>query len=48
MATSAQGTDTFVYDHWEGMNSPELMGILKGVRLDEGFDTHTQTTDYPL
>ncbi len=32
MATSAQGTDTFVYAHWEGMNSPELMGILKGVQ----------------
>src|SRR5688572_15932724 len=31
MATGAQGTDTFVYANWEGMNSPEPMGILKGV-----------------
>lgn len=30
MATSTQGTDAFVYAQWEGMKSPELMGILKG------------------
>ncbi len=31
MATSTQETDAYVYVHWEGMKSPELMGILKGI-----------------
>ncbi len=31
MVLSAQGIDTFVYAHWEGMKVPELMGVLKAV-----------------